>query len=323
MLKPTGMSVDVGNMFGYSLSYRMPVRISGGCLAMKGHQMADREVFTNAPLRLVSLELRYPVTSRILTRKVWDAFEQALRRELPHVEVLVGDAASYVPTGMYDEVLRRSTEDRKRVVTLHAGAVTVELADYTQYDDLLLLARPTFDAMEALSEDLVCTHIGLRYINEVPSGAVHAEGTPWADPMVWAPYINAELLKTVADEPTGLCTFACRGTVMLHATAEEDHSYVALDYGAHPHGLVSADGALALGEDSGPCFILDIDTYAPGSTKQPVASDRNEALDVLARLHDAAENTFHWSITEKLKEEVFRARVQGRNDREVRHAANA
>lgn len=285
--------------------------------------MADREVFAHAPLRLVSLELRYPVTSRVLTRKVWDAFEQALGWELPNVDVLVSDAANYVPTGMYDEVLRRSTEDRKQVVTLHAGAITVELADYMQYEDLLRLARPTFDAMEALSEDLICTHIGLRYINEVSAGAVLVDGAAWADPGAWAPFIQAELLKTVASEPPGLCAFAYRGTLMLHATDESGSAYVALEYGAHPHGLVVADGALAIGDSDGPCFILDIDTYAPGSTKSPIASDRVQALDVLARLHDAAESTFHWSITERLKEEVFRAPAQGRDGREVWHAANA
>lgn len=284
--------------------------------------MADREVFANAPLRLVSLELRYPVTSRVLTRKVWDAFEQALRWELPQVDVLASDAANYVPTGVYDGVLRRSTEDRKRVVTLHAGAVTVELADYKHYDDLLQLARPTFDAMEALSEDLVCTHMGLRYINEIPAVAVQADSEAnWGDPTFWAPFVNDELLKTTNDVPPGLCPFGYRAMLLMHSVLDDDASHVALDYGPHPNGL-APDGAVDLGEDSGPCFRLDVDCYAPGSAQRPIASDRNQALAVLDQLHEAAESTFHWSITERLKEEVFRAPSQGR-DGEVRHAANA
>jgi uncharacterized protein (TIGR04255 family) len=285
--------------------------------------MADREVFDNAPLRLVSLELRYPVTSRVLTRKVWDAFEQALRWDLPKVDVLASDAETYVPTGMYDAVLRRSTDDRRRAVTLHAGAVTVELADYRHYEDLLQLARPTFDAMDALSDDLVCTHMGLRYINEIPAAAVDpADGKVWGEPAFWASFVNDELLRTPKNEPGGLCTFGYRARLMMHAVSETDLSHVSLEYGPHPSGLSTTDGALEIGSETGPCFTLDIDTYAPGSTQEPIASDREQALGVLDRLHDAAESTFHWSITERLKEEVFRAPVQG-DDREVRHAADA
>jgi uncharacterized protein (TIGR04255 family) len=289
--------------------------------------MVDRDVFPNAPLRLVSLELRYPVTSRVSTRKVWDAFEQALSRELPKVDVLVSDAATYVPAGMYDRVLRRSTEDRKRIVTLHAGAVTVELADYQRYADLIRLAQPTFDAMETLSDDLKCTHMGLRYINEIPASSVDGDGDgdgdlKWSDPSFWEPFVNDELLRSTTTVPDGLCAFGYRAMLLMHSVAPDDDSHVALDYGPHPHGLRDPAGALALGEDSGPCFMVDIDAYAPGTTEDPVASDRKQALEVLSRLHDAAEATFQWSVTERLKEEVFRAPAEGDEGR-VRHAANA
>lgn len=285
--------------------------------------MADREVFPNAPLRLVSLELRYPVTSRVATRKVWDAFEQALSRELPKVEVLVSDAASYVPAGMHDGVLRRTTEDCKRVVTVHAGAVTVELADYKHYGDLIQLAVPTFDAMETLSDDLKCTHVGLRYINELSAESLGGDvDDEWPDLAFWQPFVNDELLKTTTTDPEGLCSFGYRGMLYMHSVLENDKTHVALDYGPHPHGLRAPAGVLALGEDSGPCFMIDIDSYALGTSQAPIASDRAEALKVLSRLHDAAEATFHWSITERLKEEVLRAGAQG-EDGQVRHAANA
>lgn len=267
--------------------------------------MAKREVFVNPPLRVVSFEVRFPVTSRVLTRPVWDAFEAALGEELPYAEVLVEDAEASVPTDIYGPVLRRTSEGRKRAVTLHPGAVTVELADYKDFDDLVRIAAAALQGVEAVAETLRCTRIGLRYVNEVRSNDAGSTAR-WAEPSSWEPYISRELLRTIESPPEGLSVFACRGGLTLRATAETDLSYVFLDYGVHPTGIVYTEDVLSLSPVEGPCFVLDIDGQVPGSTTLPVATTTPDVLAELEKLHNAVESTFHWSITERCKEEVFR-----------------
>lgn len=287
--------------------------------------MADREVFDNAPLRLVALEIKFPVTSQVLTRQVWDAFESALGEELPEVTVLVDDPDTHVPTAAHDPVLRRTSEPRKRAVTLHPGAVTVELADYRQYSDLHALATLTLQGVAAATETFKCTEIGLRYINEVPAADALAEKQEWARPAAWEPFVNAELLKSVTDMPDGLCAFGYRGVLMFHT---DDHAgiLVRLEYGPAPMGLVEPKGALALDEGPGPCFGLDIDGHVFGTSAEPVATNPEEVLGLLTELHAAVDKTFQWAITERLKDEVLRggrAHNRAQDVGEVQHAVGA
>lgn len=267
--------------------------------------MAEREVFANAPLRLVALELRFPTTSRVLTRTLWDSFERALGSELTEVEVLVDDVDTHVPAGTYESVLRRTTDDRKRAVTLHAGAATIELANYRSFADLVELTKATLDGLELAATDdgLRCVGMGLRYINEIRSELVHTEEYEWQSPQAWLPYVNQDLVQDVT-APLGMCAYALRGQVAFHDL--ESQEFVRLDYGAHPHGLIETDGVLSLAEASGPCFVLDIDGFVGGSPKQPVAADSSAILKALDALHDAVERVFDWSITDRLKDEVLR-----------------
>jgi len=157
------------------------------------------------------------LTSRILTRTLWDALEGALGDDLPDVEILVEDPESAIPSKNNLPVLRRLSPDRKRVVTLYTGAMTIELADYRRYEDLKTLTGITLAAFDRAPVLLRCTRVGLRYINEVKSKLVHGPDSEWQLRKSWTSYINDDLLGGVEKEPERLCAYANRGVAYFHS----------------------------------------------------------------------------------------------------------
>jgi uncharacterized protein (TIGR04255 family) len=261
--------------------------------------MAEREAYPNAPLRLVSLELRFPLTSRMLLRPVWDAFEKALSAELPVVKILASDPDSHVPRDAYDPVLRMVSETQQRAVTLYHGALTVELADYRSFGDLRDLTSATLQALDAVPGGLNCTRIGLRYINEIRSSLLHEDEDAWARREEWIPYINEDLLDRPRSLPAANLEYiGGRGRFVFRST---DADFIGIDYAALPGSVVEPTDVLLLDDESGPCFVLDIDAYRSGTKTSPVAATCEAALSVLSRLHGAVESAFDWSITDKLR----------------------
>jgi uncharacterized protein (TIGR04255 family) len=281
--------------------------------------MREREVYPNAPLRLVSLEIKFPITGRVLTRSLWDSLEKALGEELPDVDVALEDPESTIPHLQRQPVLRRTSRDRKRAVTLYAGAVTIELADYQRYEDLKTLTKATMAALREAPSLSQATRVGLRYINEVRYDLVDDPDDKWQRSESWIPYINGDLLSSIQKAPDTLCAYAQLGTVLFHSPKGEEQA--SLDYGINPHGIIDPDGALILNGDSGPCFILDIDAFRYTSSKEPIP-DAKGLIRALDRLHEVVEQIFQWSITDRMRE-VFRAPAADQSDESLLPASNA
>jgi uncharacterized protein (TIGR04255 family) len=277
--------------------------------------MDVREVYPNAPLRLVSYEMRFPISSRILTRSLWDELENVLGDELPSAEVFISSPDESVPHDSSDLVLRRISMNHKKAVTLYAGSVTIELADYQRYDDLRHLAEQTLAALGRGSgkDSVHCTRMGLRYINELKSQLVLDEQAKWHKQEAWLPFINKGLLGEVEDVPDVLCAFAQRGVLYFHSIDGEEQA--SLDYGVHPQGLVEPDGVLKLGRSTGPCFVLDIDASDYGICSEDPKSCR-DLIKMLDRLHGIVEHVFQWAITDRSRE-IFSAPAAGQDDEDM------
>jgi uncharacterized protein (TIGR04255 family) len=56
----------------------------------------------------------------------------------------------------------------------------------------------------------------------------------------------------------------------------------------------------------GACFLVDIDSSRLGSEKNPLADSVTEVMKTVDELHDEVENIFTWSVTDKLRDDVFR-----------------
>src|SRR5262249_46286372 len=130
--------------------------------------MAVRENFPNPPVRLVSFELRYPIRRRVATRSVWDAFEEVFAVDLPVVELLIRENDELqLPTRPSDPVLRRTSIDRDKAVTLRYGALSIETTAYSSYEDLRACIGAGIKALESIPSTSRVIRLGLRYINEV------------------------------------------------------------------------------------------------------------------------------------------------------------
>jgi uncharacterized protein (TIGR04255 family) len=260
--------------------------------------MTSGEYFPNAPIRLVSFELRFPITRRVATRAVWDAFEEVFAADLPRVELLVRENdETQLPLSPNDPVLRRTTAERDRAVTLKYGALTVETTSYESYDKLRMCIKAATKALESIPTAPSITRLGLRYINEIQ--------VPGLRGMVrdWAPYINPSLLAPVEAPPKGFSVGYVRGHLGFHSVGGDEHAYAT--YGRLSQSSLEPDGVLQLPVLEGPCFLLDIDS-SRGSVRRPVAASRSEVLSVVDELHDAVEAVFNWSISDRLRDEVLR-----------------
>jgi uncharacterized protein (TIGR04255 family) len=280
--------------------------------------MEQREVYPNAPLRLVSLEVKFPVTSRVLTRALWDALEEILGEELPNADVSTEEPDSSIPGRLPEPVLRRISKDHKRAVTLYCSALTIELADYKSYADLTMLTEMTLSALARLPNFLRATRMGLRYINEIKSELVGIPEDKWQHGESWAPYINQDLLNEVDKVPDSLCAYGRRETILFHSKKGDEQA--TFDYLIHPEGMMDPDGVLALGGEPGPCFVLDIDAfyYTPPESAYP---DSQRLLQILGRLHENVESIFQWSVTDRMRE-VFNGAVQNKPDESLLSASN-
>jgi uncharacterized protein (TIGR04255 family) len=271
----------------------------------EGAVVTTREVYPRAPLRLVSLELRFPTTTRMLTRPLWDGLESALSGEFPDVVSFPSDPDAHIPSGPDEPVLRRMSEQLKRAVTLYAGALTIELADYRGYEELEALVEKTLSAFKGTFDvPMRYTRVGLRYINEVRAELMSIPEDEWQISKSWMPYINNELLGDIGAPPAGLCAFASRKSAFFHSTTGREH--ITLDYGIHHEGFVDPSDVLILDGDSGPCFVLDLDAFQGGTSNKPAASGDGQLVKAIGRLHDIVESTFQWSVTDQARE-VFRA----------------
>ena len=281
--------------------------------------MDQREIYANPPLRLVSLEIKFPITSRILTRTLWDALEQMLADQLPGVDVTLEDPDSTVPHARHEPVLRRISGDQKRAVTLYTGALTIEVANYHSYEDLKALVEATLSGLHDAPSVMQPTRIGLRYINEIRYNLVHDGDDKWQHCESWSPYLNAALLTSVSNPPDPLCAYAHKGTVFFHSRKGSEHA--ALDYGIHPVGLIDPDDVLVLDGPSGPCFVLDIDVYDYSSPKEPTIRGAEGVVRTLDGLHEVSSQIFQWSITDRMRE-VFRVPAPEQSDESLRLASN-
>jgi uncharacterized protein (TIGR04255 family) len=272
-----------------------------------------KEVYPCAPLRLVSLELKFPVTSRVLGRQLWDELEFATSMDLPDVTISSSEPESHVPEGHYDSVLRRMSEDRKRAVTVYTGAITIELADYLLYEDLKGITERVLGAVQKVENlSLPYTRVGLRYINEITADSIGILEDQWHRSKSWTPFLNEQLLGSIESPPDGLCAYAQQSSAFFHST--EGSEYVSLAYGISSDGLVDPRDVLILDGNSGPCFILDLDAFQAGTIKEPVASESAGIMKTLDKLHNFVEYVFQWSITDQSRE-VFRARSDKPSDK--------
>src|ERR1700737_281888 len=132
-----------------------------------------REIYPNAPLRLVAAELRYPFAPRLGSPEVLEELTGAFRNQFPipeqaAVPVLMAMAARAGGSPQPSTANRFLTKDRTSSVTVTPMNVLLETTQYEGYEWFRSLLESCLIALGTRAEAIVgLERVGLRYVNEI------------------------------------------------------------------------------------------------------------------------------------------------------------
>jgi len=252
----------------------------------------DREIYPNAPLKLVTFELRCAPFE--LPAATLDGFVAALQEHypirgpgLPHL--VLGPEGPLASTGgarMFDL-------DRREAVTLDSQRLTFETACYRRFEDFRASIAQILNALTALDVALVPVRVGLRYIDEIDEALL-------PEPRDWARYVAPALASPLQHfDPAPLE----HQSAALFGGAEGHN--VVLRYGLLRQPAVDPAGPLVIdAPPRGPYYLIDIDSAWQGEA--PVPPLDRWLLAKLDELHAPIRHLFETAITEELRNEVLR-----------------
>ncbi len=262
----------------------------------------DREVFPNAPLKLVACEVSY----QLAPGADLDAAKQPFYDEMedryplpghpPHLELRM-DAG---PNGPVQQVtaqgFRFLSRDKTRSIVAAPQALVVETSAYTRFE---AFSATVAEAVEVLGRHLriaVVERIGLRYIDEVPLASLPGDTFDGY-------FSDAALAATAQVEGIGRPEESL--TTVSYALGADCR--VILRTGSVRQPVVTTNGPLLIKEAStAPLFIIDVDSAWQATTTTPLAFDPLAVSDMIAQLHRPVRTLFNHTITEKLRDDVLR-----------------
>ncbi len=264
--------------------------------------MSASEVFPNAPLALVAVEVRFsngsassvatPVQRAIRDRLGGEWVIEGTKVQTFEVPLLPVGAA---PSVRSEHVSRITSRDRTQIVTLRSNGLTIEATRYEGYDRFRRLLHEALSATEEIFQPEGISRLGLRYIDEISvpgvTGSAH-----------WGGWIHESLLPPTAE---GLRAATWTGVVQYDFDPER---HLVLRYGPSDQPVVAATGPLRrLRSFEGPIFTMDFDSFWQPSDIPVFSADRIAlACDELLV---PVRTLFHTLVTDRLREEVFRQEV--------------
>jgi uncharacterized protein (TIGR04255 family) len=256
----------------------------------------DREVYPNAPVVLVALEVRHP-TAGPLTSAQRLKIKQRLGKQLPilksgqltMLQATVG--ATTVPEMSTEEFPKYFSRDNTIAVSIRSEAIVIETTRYVRWEHLREL---TGKVLEARQEIDGVERVGLRYIDEIRIPDDTGEG--------WAPWVDSTLLGPApVGEPLGLRATQWHGITVFESGPDRA---VALRYGPRDGYAVDPGGDLKR-PAPGTFFLMDIDSFWTPSDGVPEL-DIEMLLTTCDELHAPVRSLFERLITDRLRKEVLR-----------------
>jgi uncharacterized protein (TIGR04255 family) len=260
--------------------------------------MSDYEVYPNAPVVLVAMEVRHPVAEplspperRELKRAL--AGRVPIERSGQNIEFMVNVGVDQ--SAKVEEFPRFFSRDNTLSVSYRRGAVVVESTRYVGWSDFRTLAELAFDALQRVTPIDGVERIGLRYIDEIRVPEAEPDWAQWMDGALLGPTAFSDVIKLPLTQ--------WHDTVVYGA---QPGSAVVLRYG--PREGFAVDPTSGLRRDavaSGPFFLVDIDSFWIPDDGTPEFRTP-EVLSRADELHQPVRALFEGMITDRLREEVLR-----------------
>jgi uncharacterized protein (TIGR04255 family) len=257
----------------------------------------DREIYPNAPLKLVAFELRYPPVRAFDSDEGQQAVYARLRDRLPILGPPPIAAFEVGPAGprQIGQGMRVLDRRRTEAVTVTDQALTVETSAYTRYEDFRELIELALAAANDVGQLPAVLRVGLRYIDEIVVSGVRTVDE-------WRAYITDDLLAPALVE--GYTTLEYRGSLGLQVAED---SIVTVRFGAVEALVVDPNGPLRIrASPEGPYFLLDVDSAWTAPPDEYLEFDVQGALQKSETLHEPIRTIFERAIKPKLRDEVLR-----------------
>jgi uncharacterized protein (TIGR04255 family) len=251
----------------------------------------NREIYPNAPLKLVTFELRCAPFE--LPTATVAGFVGALQEPYPirgpamqHLVLGPGGPASVVGTRLFDH-------ERRESVTLDGQRLAFETARYRRFEELRASVAELVNVLQSLDLVVAPVRVGLRYIDEIDEALL-------PEPRDWMRYIAPALASPLEHfDPPPL---EHQSAALFEGPEDQN---VVLRYGLMRQPAVDPTGPLLIdAPPQGRYFLIDIDSAWQGEAEAAPLADW--LLPKLDDLHAPIRRLFETAITEELRNEVLR-----------------
>jgi uncharacterized protein (TIGR04255 family) len=263
--------------------------------------MSERAVYPNAPVVLVALEIRHPM-SESLTPSEIRAIKARLSTHVPiarnaqiaSLQVIAGAQSHAAPS--VEQFTRFVNRETTVAVSFRREAIVIEASVYPGWEDFRARVSDAIDARMAVAPVDGVERVGVRYIDEIR--------VPFDGEIDWGEWVSPSLLGPSPAEPISLSLAQWQGEAVYGS--QPGHMLV-LRYGPTNGFAVDPSSELKRGKpaDGGPFFLMDIDSFWTPEGSIPEA-DRDALIDTCNDLHQPVRALFEGLIHDKLRDEVFR-----------------
>jgi uncharacterized protein (TIGR04255 family) len=207
-----------------------------------------------------------------------------------------GAAISFSPGGSQTRMVNRQ---RTLSIMVSATAIVVETSAYTRFEEFVELIKRAVRAAADAAPLAGIQRVGIRYIDEIRVKGVQGARD-------WAGYVSPSLLcaielddELVPQRTEGLAEFQV-----------DDGQRTVMRFGAMTGWVVDPGGPLRLGRsDDGPFFLIDLDSFWLPTDEGIPEFDVEQVIETVERLRVPVRTLFESSITDRLRDEVFRKKV--------------
>jgi uncharacterized protein (TIGR04255 family) len=257
----------------------------------------DREIYPNAPLKLVAFELRYPTVRAFEADQGQQAIYDRLREDFPILGVPPITTIEVGPSGsrQIGQGMRVLDRRRTRTVTVTDQALTIETSAYGRYEEFATLIEQALRAANEVGHLPAVVRVGLRYIDEIVVTGVESVEQ-------WREYITDDLLAPGLVE--GYSTIDYRGSIGLQVA---DDNVVTVRFGVVDAPVVDPNGPLRIPDSpEGRYFLLDVDSAWTAPQEEFLEFNIDSVLQRSESLHEPVRTIFERAIKPRLRDEVLR-----------------
>jgi len=253
----------------------------------------DRPIYPNAPLKLVTFQIRFPPVPDLDDLKPPRELLAAMRERYPILGSPPPVMQLEVGPGQTQQRSRGSrlmNRERTQNITLTGDWIALETSRYERYEHFADDIDWVLERVHAVTPLPAVTRLGLRYIDEILVEDV-------SDLSDWKAWINPDLI--VGGVVDGYETKDYLAQMLLEV--DELHR-LTIRYGRVSLPVVDPNGPLKIASSpTGPYFLLDIDSFWEPTSESFEEFNADEVRAECLRLHEPIRDIFERAITTQLR----------------------